>query len=44
MNPTLLRKILVWAAPLAIGYVMKKFEARHAKKQQAKSLAQNAHA
>ncbi len=44
MNPTLLRKVLVWVAPIAIGYVMKKYEAKKAKKAQDKALAQNAHA
>lgn len=34
MNPTLLRRILIWVAPIAIGMFMKKYEARHAKKQQ----------
>lgn len=43
MNPTLLRRILVWAAPIAIGYVMKKYEAKRAKKKD-QALAQNAHA
>ena len=38
MNPTLLRRVLMWVAPLAIGYFMKKYEARHAQKQQAKTL------
>lgn len=39
MNPALLRRILMWVAPLAIGYFMKKYEARHAAKQQAKANA-----
>lgn len=38
MNPILLRRLLTWVAPLAIGYVMKKYEARKAKKQQAQAL------
>ena len=41
MNPVLLRRILMWAAPLAIGYFMKKYEEKHAKKQQEKAMAQN---
>jgi hypothetical protein len=44
MNPVLLRKVLMWVAPLAIGYVMKKYEAKRAKKTQEKALARNAHA
>ncbi len=40
MNPTLLRRILIWVAPLAIGYFMKKYEAKQAQKKQAKSLTQ----
>ena len=40
MNPSLLRKILIWVAPLLIGYFMKKYEQRHARKQEAKALAQ----
>lgn len=39
MNPALLRKILMWVAPLAIGYFMKKYENKQAKKQQAKTMA-----
>ena len=38
MNPTLLRRILLWVAPLAIGYFMKKYEERHARKQTKKAL------
>ncbi|WP_262892924.1 hypothetical protein [Kaistella flava (ex Peng et al. 2021)] len=41
MNPALLRKILMWTAPIVIGYVMKKYETRHAKKQQENGLAKN---
>lgn len=41
MNPTLLRKILMWVAPIAIGFIMKKYETRHAAKQQEKGLAKN---
>ena len=32
MNPVLLRRILMWVAPLAIGYFMKKYEARQSRK------------
>ena len=39
MNPALLRKILMWVAPLAIGYFMKKYETKHAKKQQTTAVA-----
>ena len=39
MNPTLLRRLLMWVAPLAIGYFMKKYEERQAKKQQEKTMA-----
>lgn len=41
MNPVLLRRILMWVAPIAIGYFMKKYEAKHAEKQQRKALANN---
>ena len=41
MNPTLLRRILMWVAPIAIGYFMKKYEARHSKKEQEKAMAKN---
>ena len=41
MNPALLRKILMWTAPLLIGYIMKKYEARQAKKQQESGIAKN---
>lgn len=41
MNPTLIRRILTWAAPFIIGYVVKKYESRQAKKQQQKTYAQN---
>lgn len=41
MNSKLLRRILTWAAPFIIGYVVKKFEGRQAKKQQQKTYAQN---
>lgn len=36
MNPALLRKILTWAAPFIIGFIVKKFEKRQAEKQMAK--------
>ncbi len=36
MNPTLLRRLLLWVAPLAIGYVVKKYEERQTRKQQLK--------
>ena len=39
MNPALLRRILMWVAPIAIGYFMKKYEERQAKKQQEKTMA-----
>lgn len=39
MNPALLRKILMWVAPLAIGYFMKKYEKKAAKKQQSKTIS-----
>lgn len=39
MNPALLRKILVWVAPIAIGYVVKKYEERQARKSQEKGAA-----
>ena len=34
MNPRLLKTILTWAAPFIIGFIVKKFESRQAKKQQ----------
>ncbi len=37
MNPQLLRKILTWAAPFVIAFVVKKFEKKQADKQMAKS-------
>lgn len=40
MNPALLRRILLWLAPVAIGYFMKKYESRHAKKQEQKAMKQ----
>lgn len=41
MNPTILRRVLVWVAPIVIGYVMKKYEEKHARKQQLKAVAKN---
>lgn len=38
MNPALLRRILLWLAPLAIGYFMKKYEERQNKKTKMKKL------
>lgn len=32
MNPALLRRILLWVSPLIIGYFMKRYEEKHAKK------------
>jgi len=39
MNPALLRKTLMWVAPIAIGYFMKKYEERHSRKEQEKAMA-----
>lgn len=39
MNATLLRRILMWVAPIAIGYIVKKYEERQVKKKQQKGLA-----
>jgi uncharacterized membrane protein YbhN (UPF0104 family) len=39
MNPLLLRRILMWVAPLAIGYFMKKYEEKKSRKNQQKSTA-----
>ncbi len=33
MNPTLLRRILMWVAPFVVGYIVKKFEERQIRKQ-----------
>ena len=41
MNPALLRRLLMWVAPLAIGYIVKKYEQKQAKKQQEKAMAKN---
>lgn len=38
MNPTLLRRLLMWVAPLAIGYVVKKYEEKQARKKQEKAM------
>ncbi|WP_262907438.1 hypothetical protein [Chryseobacterium sp. MFBS3-17] len=38
MNATLLRRILMWVAPIAIGYIVKKYEEKQAKKKQQKGL------
>ncbi|WP_256118574.1 hypothetical protein [Kaistella faecalis] len=38
MNATLLRRLLMWVAPLAIGYVVKKYEEKQARKKQAKAM------
>lgn len=32
MNPALLRRILLWVAPIAIGYIVKKYEERQNRK------------
>ena len=39
MNPALLRRILMWVAPFAIGYVVKKYEDRRNRKAQEKQMA-----
>jgi len=41
MNPRILRTVLTWAAPFIIGYVVKKFEERQARKKQQKQIAPN---
>ena len=41
MNPTLLRRILIWVAPIAIGYFVKKYEERQARKKQEKAITKN---
>lgn len=38
MSATLLRRILMWVAPIAIGYIVKKYEEKQAKKKQQKGL------
>ncbi|SNV50816.1 hypothetical protein [Chryseobacterium taklimakanense] len=40
MNPTLLRRILMWVAPIAIGFIVKKYEEKQNRKQQEKAMAQ----
>ena len=40
MNPALLRRLLMWVAPLAIGYVVKKYEEKQARKKTGKSNGQ----
>lgn len=39
MNPALLRRILMWVAPFAIGFIVKKYEERQTRKQQEKTMA-----
>jgi hypothetical protein len=39
MNPRLIRTVLTYAAPFVIGYVIKKFEERQARKAQEKTVA-----
>ena len=41
MNPTLLRRVLTYAAPFVIGYIVKKYEERKTKKEEEKRLANN---
>lgn len=38
MNPALLRRILLWLAPLAIGYLIKKYEEKQSQKEKLKKL------
>ncbi len=38
MNPRLIRTLLTWAAPFIIGYVVKKFEERQARKSREKEV------
>lgn len=38
MNPTLLRRLLMWIAPLVVGYIVKKYEDKQAKKRQEKAM------
>lgn len=40
MNPVLLRRILMWAAPFVVGYIVKKYEEKQTRKQQEKTMAQ----
>jgi len=39
MNPRLIRTVLTYAAPFVIGYVVKKFEERQARKAHEKAVA-----
>ena len=39
MNPVLLRRILMWVAPFAIGYIVKKYEERQNRKAEQKALS-----
>lgn len=35
MSPTLLRRILIWVAPMVIGFIVKKYEERQQRKTEA---------
>ena len=39
MNPALLRRILMWVAPFVVGYIVKKYEEKQARKQQEQAMA-----
>ncbi len=39
MNPAILRRVLMWAAPFVVGYIVKKYEERQTRKQQEKQMA-----
>ena len=39
MNPRLIKTVLTYAAPFIIGYVVKKFEERQAKKSQQQAVS-----
>ncbi|MDO5655527.1 MAG: hypothetical protein Q4G27_05245 [Flavobacteriaceae bacterium] len=39
MNPTLLRRVLTYAAPFVIGYIVKKYEDRKTRKEEEKRMA-----
>ena len=41
MNPAILRKVLTYAAPFIIGYVVKKFEDRQKRKEEEKAVARS---
>ncbi|WHF51581.1 hypothetical protein QGN23_14330 [Chryseobacterium gotjawalense] len=41
MNPALLRKILIWVSPMIIAFIVKKYEERQLKNQQAKATVKN---